>query len=138
AGGFYFLLERIGPLELLPGPKLDGRQPQRYSLGCQHETGVHEQSADGVGLALMKRDQACPTDRLGLFALEGELGRVVEHQDRALGFGKTSLGRGKVTCQDDLLIDSGIAKESISGLCRRPVLARGRNGIADPPSQLAK
>ena len=64
------LLERGGPLELLPCPELDGRQAQRQPLRCDCQARVHQQPADRVhpetaGFVLAAVDPIGETDPLG-------------------------------------------------------------------------
>ena len=126
-----------GALELLAGPELDRRQAEWDAAGRQHQAGVHQQPADGVGGA-PGLDAAEWPIAAGRVPLEAELGRVVEHQDRARGGGEAG-GRGReVPGQDDALIDPGVAEEPVRGLGRGPILARGRDRAADPPAQVAE
>ena len=135
--GLTVFFRGVGALGLLAGPELDGRQAQRDPLGSQHRAGMHEHSTGGVDpvTTLDHRDLA---DRLGVISREAELGRVVQDQRRPGGPGEAGLGGREVPGQDEALIDSLVAEESIGGLGGGPVLAGHRDGGADPPSQVAE
>ena len=80
------LLERGGPLELLPGPEFHRRQPERQTLGRHRQARVHQDAADRVrsqatGLVPAAVDALGDPDRLCVLSLKAELGRVMEHQN---------------------------------------------------------
>ena len=137
AGGVDLPLQGVGPLELLAGPELDGRQAERDAPGGEDEAGVHQQPAEGDGgvPGLEERELA---DRLGVVAGEAELGRVVQDEDRAGGRGEAGPGGREMPGEDDPLVDPGVAEEAVGRLGGGPVLAGRRQGAADPPSQVAE
>ena len=62
-------LERGCSLEFVPGPELDGRQPQRQAIGCDGQAGMHHNAADRAGaqptlLVLAAVDALGDADRL--------------------------------------------------------------------------
>src|SRR4030095_8682297 len=65
--------QRPGALELLAGPEFDRRHAEWDTAGRQHQAGVHQQPADGVGGA-SGPDAAEPADPVGRDPLEAELG----------------------------------------------------------------
>ena len=81
-------------------------------------------------------------DRLGALALEGELGRVLEHQDGAVGRGEPVTRGLEVAGQDLRLADPVVGEEAVGGLRVGPVLAHERQAAADravhPLDQLAQ
>ena len=59
-------------------------------------------------------------------------------EDRARGRGEAGPGGREMPGQDDALVDAGVAEEAVGRLGGGPVLARGRQGAADPPPQVAE
>ncbi len=47
-GRIDLLFKRCRPLEFLPGPELNGRQPQRHSFNCNREARMHQDAANRV------------------------------------------------------------------------------------------
>src|SRR4051794_17285406 len=127
-------LERVGALELLPGPELHGRQAQRQPLGRDRQADVHQQPADGVHaeaalLVLAAVDAAGLADPLGPPSPVGELGRVVEHHDRAADAGGPVAGRAEVAAEDLALADPVVGEETVGRLGGGPILAGERDAL---------
>src|SRR3954469_16402363 len=125
-----------GALELLPGPELHGRQAQRQPLGGDRPAGVHQQPADGVLaipalLVLAAVDAAGLADPLGPAPPAGELGRVVEHHDRAADAVGPVARRAEVAAEDLPLADPVVGEEAVGRLGGGPVLA-GEGGCSRP------
>jgi len=118
-GWIDFALERVGPLERFSGPELDGRQPERKALSCDHQTRMHEQSANGA-LAQQIGDQA----NAWAASLIGKFSRVMQHQKRLLDRGGANLRGGKVAAEDFILVDARVGKEPIRRLRVGPILTR--------------
>src|SRR3954447_20434769 len=121
-------------LELLPRPELHGRQAQRQPLGGDRQAGVHQQPADGVHaeaalLVLAAVDPAGLADPLGPPSPVGELGRVVEHHDRAADAGGPVAGRAEVAAEDLALADPVVGEETVGRLGGGPVLAGERDAL---------
>ena len=95
-----------------------------------------------AGFVLAAVDAIGDADRLGALALEGELGRVLEDQDRALGRGEALARRLEVAGEDLRLADPIIGEEAVGGLRVGPVLAHEGQAAADravhPLDQLAQ
>jgi hypothetical protein len=140
-------LERVRALELGPRPELDRRQPQRQPVRRHGQAGVHQQAADGVHPELAislppargRRDRADP---LGPCTPVGELGRVLQHQDRPMGGGNAAVRRSEMAGEDLGLADRLVGQETIGGLGIGPVLACQRKRLADrsrhPREELAQ
>lgn len=101
AGRLDLALERIRAFELLPRPEFHRRQPERQTVGGHRELTMHEQAAQRV-----HADLAClvPTavhaagdpDGFTPLALEGELGRILQDQHRAVASSDTLTRRREV------------------------------------------
>jgi len=99
---------------------------------------VHEETADRVhprpaGFVLAAVHAVGDAHRLGARALEGELGRVLENQDGALGRGEPITRGLEVAGQDLCLADPVVGEEAIGALRVGPVLAHERQAAADRP-----
>jgi hypothetical protein len=66
----------------------------------------------------------------------GELGRVVENENKALRGSQAVTGGLKMTSENLPFADPPIGEEAIGGLCGRPVLARQRQARSHGPFQL--
>lgn len=62
--------------------------------------------------------------------LVGELGRIVQYEDRAISRGHSIPRRLKVAAEDLCFTDSAVVQESVSGLGVGPVLTGQRNSAA--------
>jgi hypothetical protein len=78
------------------------------------------------------------TDRFRFVPLEAEFGGVVQDENWPLFGRHPGLRRREVPGEDEAFIDARVAEEPIRSLGRGPVLARGRERLADPFAQLAK
>jgi hypothetical protein len=122
-------LERIRAMELVPGPELDGGQPERKAIPRHHKTGMHQNSACRMVTRLatksiFRRHLVHDADRFGVLAMIGELSRVVKYQNRSVASGCESFPCAeKVACQNLLLTDSFVRQKTIGRLRTRPVLA---------------
>src|SRR4051795_1523498 len=137
----------VRPLELGPGPELDRRQPQRQPVRRHGQAGVHQQGADGVHLepsvgappARGRRDRADP---LGSRTPVGELGRVLQDQDRPVGGRDAAAGRAEMAGEDLGLADRLVREEAVGGLGIGPILTGQGDGRADrachPREELAQ
>lgn len=130
-------LQRVGPLEFLARPEFDRRQAQRQAVGGDGEAGVHEDAADSVhplaaSLVLVALgDLVRQADRLGVFAREGELGRVVQYEHRPFRRGKAITRRLKVPSQDFGFAHAVVVQEAVCRLGGGPVAARQGNRTAN-------
>ena len=70
-----------------------------------------------------------PVEEAQIFPHVGELGRVVEHQNRASHASHALAGRAKVSAEDVSLANPFIVKEAIGSLGVGPVLARQGNAL---------
>jgi hypothetical protein len=96
---------------------------------------VHEEPANGVhpeaaGLVLAAVDAASLSDGTSPLPLVGELGRVVENHDRALGHDKAVARRLEMATEDLRVADPLVGEEPVGCLRVRPVLTRQRNALA--------
>jgi hypothetical protein len=96
-----------------------------------HEQAAHRVQAVATGFVLAAVDAVGDPDRLGTLTLEGELGGVLEDQDRALRRGKPLARRLEVAGQDLGLADALVGEEAVGGLGVGPVLAREGQAAAD-------
>jgi hypothetical protein len=101
---------------------------QRQALHRHHKGGVHEKAADRVhaeaaGFVATAVHPIGEADRLGPLPPEGELGRVLEDQDRAAGGGEAIPRRPEMTGEDLRFADPLIGEEAVSRLRVGPVLA---------------
>ncbi len=70
-------------------------------------------------------------DLLGSLALEAELRRVLQHQNRAVRCAETFCRRLKVAAQDIGFIDTIVREKPICGLGTCPILTREGQALAD-------
>ena len=115
------LLERGGPLELLPGPEFYCRQPKRQTLARHRQARVHQDAADRVrsqatGLVPAAVDALGDPDRLCVLSLKAELGGVMEHKNRAIGRNRALKGRLKMTGENVRLADPVVEKKRYAAL----------------------
>lgn len=105
-GRIVLLFKRCRPLEFLPGPELNGRQPQRHTLDCNCEARMHQDAANRVRSEATRLIPSTvyalgDADRFGIFALIAKLGCVVQHQQRDLQWLRRdhlSIGNGRPEC----------------------------------------
>ncbi len=130
-------LSALVPLNVgRPGPGLDRRQPQRQPVRRHGQAGVHQQAADGVHPELAIgfppargcRERADPP---GSRTLVGELGRVLQHQDRPGGGRDAAARRAEMAGEDPGLADRLVREEAVGGLGVGPVLACQGDGRTD-------
>jgi hypothetical protein len=133
-------LERRRTLELVAIPELHCRKTKWKPFRCYRQAGMHQDPAKGV---MAKTPFLVPSavDALGepygmrATALIGELGRVLQEQNRPVAGVITRPGRSEVPAQNIALLDLGVREEPIGGLRIRPILASERNGA---PHRVAK
>ena len=137
------LLERVGPLEFLPGPEFDCRQTKRQTFARYRQARMHQDSADRVD---SRTSALCPTvvhlvcdsDRLHSFPLKRKLRRIVHHQHRTITRCKAVMGRLKMTGQDVPLVHTFVGEKPIRRLGVRPVLTHHRDPFAHCAPDLLK
>src|SRR5690606_39924164 len=114
-------------LEFVPVPEFDGGQPEGQSFRGDGQAGMHQYAAQCV-MAQTPFTVATAIDALGethvmrVTALVGELGGILQEQDRAAGR-RVPGSRGiEMTAQDIALLDPWIGEEPIGCLRAGPVL----------------
>jgi len=95
-GRIDLLFKRCRPLEFLPGPEFNGRQPQRHTLDCNCKARMHQDAANRVRSEATRLAPSTvyalgDADRFGIFALIAKLGCIVQHKN------ETFSGCGAIT-----------------------------------------
>src|SRR6516162_10212079 len=137
------LLERRGPFELLSCPQLNRGQADRHAIRGQRQARMHQNAADrmsahAAGFVASAVYTLRDADRLRCLPLEGELCRVVQHEDPTLGRPGTLACRLKVPRQDIGFVDALVGQEAVSRLGVGPVLTGKRYALPHRPSDLAQ
>ena len=128
-GGVDLAFQRGGSLELVARPELGRRQAERQPLRRDGKAGMHQQAADrmllmAALLQLSSGRNVCESDLLRCGALEGELCRVLQDQDRAISGPDPQASGRKMALEDLVLTDILVGEEPIGGLRVGPVLKR--------------
>ena len=136
-------LQRSGPLELLPGPEFDRRQPKRQPRGCHRKARMHQDPADGMRSQTTRLVASTVyalrnADRLRALPLVSKLGRIMEHKHEAASSGCAITGRLKMTGQNVRLADAIVREKAISCLGVSPILADQRNALPHGTPKLRK
>src|SRR5436190_10514581 len=106
--GVDLLFERIGSLEFLPGPKLDGGDSQRQSFSGDDQTGMHENAAGRMEVGLTvpifaSSNQLNIAYQFRLFSSKGKLCRVVENKNQSISAAETISCRLKMSGENVFL-----------------------------------
>src|SRR4029077_19663461 len=93
-GRIDLLFKRCRPLEFLPGPELNGRQPQRHTLDCNCEARMHQDAANRMRSEATRLIPSTvytlgDADRFRLLALIAKLGCVVQYKNETFSGGGT-------------------------------------------------
>ena len=102
---------------------------------------MHQQPADRVmaepaGLVLAAVDALGEADQLRLFPLVGELGRVLQDQDRPAGRSHALTRRLEMALENSVFANPCVGKEPVGGFGVCPVLAGPGNGLAHRAAHL--
>ena len=125
----------VRAVELLSGPELDRRQSERQALRGHCQAGMHQNAARRITSQSPESIGACNPDvRLAhgvdVFALVGELRRVVQHKYWTGRLRRAIARRLEMTSENLGLTDSIVVEESVRRFRVRPVLADQRNAPA--------
>lgn len=100
-----------------------------------HEDPAHRVVAKPALFVASRVDGLREAKLAGMSPLVGELGRVLENEDRPMAGGIPRVRRRKVAGEDLAFLDLGVGEEPVGCLGARPVLAGERDRAAHPVAQ---
>lgn len=101
-----------------------------------HQHAAHRVMAQSPALVAPAVDALGYPDLIGCLALIGELGRILDKQDRTVGRSKAAAGGTEVTAENFSFLNTIVGKKAVSCLRVRPILARIGNALAHAVADL--
>ncbi|MGY3219756.1 hypothetical protein ACVIM5_000363 [Bradyrhizobium sp. USDA 4512] len=122
--GLIFRFSAVVPLNFLRVQNLYCRQSERKPLGRYGETRMHQDAALCASCRLARK-----ADQVRLLALEAEVRRVMEDEDRSLRRRYAPARRLEMTAKNIRLVDPFVGEEAIGGLRVGPILTNQRDAL---------